>query len=110
MRISDVHLHACFGTEAPGTHPSVHLADGGLFFGEHHAEDDGDDLEFDLPDQGSAKFDYPPILDVVARNYMMGIAEPALSALEIPRSRDLPPPRATYFRLTPPAQAPPTLS
>jgi hypothetical protein len=111
MRVSGVHLHACFGMEAPGSHPSVHLADGGMFFGEHHAEDDGDDLELDLPDQRSAKIDYPPSLDVAPRSQGEGLVVVAERVLELPWARGPPPPQsASYYKLTPPAQAPPALS
>ena len=111
MRVSGVHLHACFGLEAPGSHPSMHLADGGLFFGEHHAEDDGDDLELDLPDTRSAKIDYPPSLDLAPRWLFAGLAVPAVRVLEIPWARGPPPLHpASHFELTPPAQAPPALS
>ena len=111
MRVSGVHLHACFGMEAPGSHPSVHLADGGLFYGEHHPEDDGDDLELDLPDQRSAKIDYPPGLDVAPRSQWEGLVVVAERDQEIPWARGPPSPQsAGHYKLTPPAQAPPALS
>lgn len=111
MRVSGVHLHACFGLEATGAHPSVHLADGGLFFGEHHAEDDADDLELDLPDTRSAKVDYPPSLNLPSYWHVAGLLAPAMRVVEIPWARGPPPLQpASHFELTPPAQAPPSLS
>jgi len=111
MHISGVHLHACFGSEASATHPSVHLADSGLFFGEHHSSDDSDDLEFDLPDTRSAKVDYPPSVGLPSNWHVAGLPAPTLRVLDIPWARG--PPLllpASHFELTPPAQAPPALS
>jgi hypothetical protein len=111
MRISGVHLHACFGSEAPESHPSTHLADSGLLFGEHHSSDDSDDLELDLPDSRSAKVDQPPSLDLPSHWHVAGPLVPAMRTLEVPPARGPPPLQlASHFELTPPAQAPPALS
>lgn len=53
VQFSGMHLHVCLGTESSAGHPPSHYADNGVFFGDHHALDDGDDEEVDLP-AGSA--------------------------------------------------------
>lgn len=47
-RLVGMHLHACAGLEVGVKHASAHYADNGFFFGDHHAEDDGDDREVDF--------------------------------------------------------------
>lgn len=47
-RLTGLHLHACAGVESGAGHATAHYADNGFLFGEHHAEDDGDDSEVDL--------------------------------------------------------------
>ena len=49
VQFSGLHLHLCTGEEKGLNHPSAHYADGGLLFGEHHPEDDSDDLEASFP-------------------------------------------------------------
>lgn len=49
VQISGLHLHLCSGHDIGNDHPVAHYADGGLFFGEDHADDDVDDREASLP-------------------------------------------------------------
>ena len=49
VQFSGLHLHLCAGEEKSTTHASAHYADDGLLFGEHHQEDDSDDIEASFP-------------------------------------------------------------
>lgn len=47
-RVVGLHLHVCDGIEKGVAHAGTHFADNGFVFGDHHAEDDGDDEEVDI--------------------------------------------------------------
>ena len=49
VQFSGLHLHLCTGEERSTAHASAHYADDGLLFGEHHQEDDSDDIEASFP-------------------------------------------------------------
>jgi len=54
-RVMGLHLHACAGLEPGRDHVQSHFADNGLLFGEHHSEDDGDDVELKVAAALAAK-------------------------------------------------------
>lgn len=110
MRISGVHLHACAGLESAEEHPPVHLADNGLFFGEHHALDDEDDIERDLPDLRPVKFDYSPEASPVLV-YTSSVPLTSTTLVQSPPARGPPQQwRPAPFELSPPSRGPPALS
>lgn len=78
-RVMGLHLHACAGLEPGRDHVQSHFADNGLLFGEHHSEDDGDDVELKVAAALAAKLS--------AKLVDPGTALPAVFLfLEVPRT------------------------
>lgn len=110
-RVMGLHLHACAGLEPGRDHAQSHFADNGLLFGEHHSQDDGDDVELKIAAALAAKLS--------AKLVDAGIALPvAFLMLEAPRTvlavRSARAPPVAHarraYRFSPPLRGPPRYS
>lgn len=107
-RLVGLHLHACAGVEAGVSHAGTHYADNGFLFGDHHAEDDGDDREIDLVALTASK-PAPDFADLIALiPAAPAVVSDAERLLTVVAPRGPPPPRSSRPpHFAPPLRGPP---